>query len=84
MSKSRGPLFGFFATLIFGFILGKRWKEIGVTLVICILFILLVEKGIFGIRSLFERGMADRIDIWTVTLKRLFQAPFLGEGYFPI
>lgn len=82
MSQSRGPIFGFLVTLILGFILEKRWKEIGITLAIWVVVIFLVEKGNIGVRSLLERGMADRIDIWIITFKRLIQAPVLGEGYF--
>jgi O-antigen ligase len=44
--------------------------------------ILIIEKGDLGIYSFLERGMADRFDIWMVTIKRLLQAPLLGEGYF--
>jgi hypothetical protein len=60
----------------------KRWKEIGVTIVFCILLVLLAEKGNLGTQNFIERGMADRPDIWLITFKRLLQAPILGEGLF--
>jgi O-antigen ligase len=82
LSQSRGPIFAFIASVVVGFLLKKRWKEIILSIVFFLVFIILVEKVSIGVHSLFERGFADRIDIWLVTFERIAQVPFFGEGYF--
>ena len=82
LSQSRGPLLAFIIAIIVGSFFGKSWKTIGIFIILFTVFIISIEFFDVGIRSFYARGMADRIDIWMVTFKRLLQAPLLGEGYF--
>lgn len=82
LSQSRGALFAFTGSVITGFIFKKRWKQIFIALIFCVIFIILVEFIGIGIRSALERGFSDRIDIWLATFKRISHVPIIGEGYF--
>lgn len=82
LSQSRGALFALVGSVIFGFIVRKRYKGLLIALSFSVIFIIAVEFVGIGIRSVFERGFSDRIDIWLATLTRISQVPFLGEGYF--
>ena len=82
LTQSRGPMFAFIVCLILGFAFEKRWKEIGIIIAFSIGFLCLIEFGDTGILSFFDRGIGIRKDLWLETLKRISQAPLLGEGYF--
>lgn len=82
LSQSRGALLAFFLSTILGLALEKRWWEIAIIIAICAVLIFLVEIRDIGVITNQKRGFGNRPDIWLVTLKRISQAPLIGEGYF--
>ncbi len=83
LTQSRGGLLALAAGVTVLLALERRWYLLGGLLGAGVAAVAVVESGVLPMRAFSERisSIVKRYDIWLVTLERIQQVPWLGEGW---